>query len=307
MKKIPLLLIKDYIIAGCTLVSVLLVLHPIFLTPENRAVPLLVFKIVHALLFLLTLIISEIIVTYVFRKPFSYSDRISKKLWHFIYCTAVGVPLFNAFLNQANAIMMWDFQRFYYAWVDTDSTFTLKWYLKTLDLCFITAIIMVIAMLVLSKIRCIQNSLRELEAINEMLRQQQERDAIKGDDDTASHVERQCVLHSDYNGQDITIYPHNFIYVESVGNYANLCFIDNEQLTTTTIRTTIKQLKEDLSGNDFIVQCHRGFLVNLEYVESMEGSNGRLFLNMFYSEKKIPVSRANKITIKETLSIMQCK
>ncbi|MBQ0103297.1 MAG: LytTR family transcriptional regulator DNA-binding domain-containing protein [Prevotellaceae bacterium] len=59
--------------------------------------------------------------------------------------------------------------------------------------------------------------------------------------------------------------------------------------------------------SDFIVQCHRGFLVNLEYVESMEGSNGRLFLNMFYSEKKIPVSRANKITIKETLSIMQCK
>lgn len=60
----------------------------------------------------------------------------------------------------------------------------------------------------------------------------------------------------------------------------------NEQLTSTTIRTTIKQLKEDLFGNDFIVQCHRGFLVNLEYVESMEGANGRFLLNMFYTEKK---------------------
>ena len=114
-------------------------------------------------------------------------------------------------------------------------------------------------------------------------------------------------LHSDYNGQDITTPPHNFIYVESVGNYANVCYIDNNQLTTTTIRTTIKQLKEDLSGNDFIVQCHRGFLVNLNYVESMEGANGRFFLNMFYTDKKIPVSRANKTTIKEILSIMQCK
>lgn len=156
-------------------------------------------------------------------------------------------------------------------------------------------------------IRNLYRERNELQAINEMLKQQQECDAMQNVGDSAPCEENQCVLHSDYNGQNININPHNFIYVESVGNYANLCFIDNEQLTTTTIRTTIKQLKEDLSGNDFIVQCHRGFLVNLEFVESMEGSNGRFFLNMFYSEKKIPVSRANKTAIKETLSIMQCK
>lgn len=148
----------------------------------------------------------------------------------------------------------------------------------------------------------------ELQTINEMLRQQQERETKQGDDYVASHEEKQCVLHSDYNDQDIILNPRNFIYVESVGNYANVCYIDNEQLTTTAIRTTIKQLKEDLSGNDFIVQCHRGFLVNLEYVESMEGANGRFFLNMFYAEKKIPVSRANKTTIKETLTLNKnCK
>ena len=117
--------------------------------------------------------------------------------------------------------------------------------------------------------------------------------------------EKQCILHSDYNDQNIIIHPHSFIYVESVGNYADVCYIDNEQLTNTTIRTTIKQLKDDLLDQDFIVQCHRGFLVNLEYVESMEGSNGRLFLNMFYSAKKIPVSRANKTAIKEALSTLQ--
>lgn len=147
----------------------------------------------------------------------------------------------------------------------------------------------------------------ELQAINEMLKEQREYDAIQYGKDTALHEEKLCVLHSDYNDHDIIISPRNFIYVESVGNYANVCYIDDEQLTTTTIRTTIKQLKEDLSGNDFIVQCHRGFLVNLEYVESMDGANGRYLLNMFYTDKKIPVSRVNKTTIKETLSIMQCK
>lgn len=154
-------------------------------------------------------------------------------------------------------------------------------------------------------IRNLYRERNELQAINEMLRRQQECQAMQADDDPAEDAAKLCVLHSDYNGQDISINPHSFIYVESVGNYANVCFIDNEQLTNTTIRTTIKQLKEDLSGNDFIVQCHRGFLVNLEYVESMDGKNGSFYLNMFYSDKKIPVSRTNKTTIKEILSTSQ--
>lgn len=154
-------------------------------------------------------------------------------------------------------------------------------------------------------IRNLYRERNELQAINEMLKQQQELHAMQIDEDSTTEEEKQCILHSDYNDQNIIIHPHSFIYVESVGNYADVCYIDNEQLTNTTIRTTIKQLKDDLSDQDFIVQCHRGFLVNLEYVESMEGSNGRLFLNLFYSAKKIPVSRANKTAIKEALSTLQ--
>lgn len=154
-------------------------------------------------------------------------------------------------------------------------------------------------------IRNLYRERNELQAINEMLKQQQELFAKRNNVGSTTNEEKQCILHSDYNDQDITIHPHSFIYVESVANYAEVCYIDNEQLTNTTIRTTIKQLKEDLSKYEFIVQCHRGFLVNLEYVESMEESNNRLFLNMFYSCKKIPVSRANKTAIKDALSTLQ--
>lgn len=154
-------------------------------------------------------------------------------------------------------------------------------------------------------VRNLYRERNELQAINEMLKQQQELHAMQNGGGSATEENIQCVLHSDYSGQEIAIQPRSFIYVESVGNYADVCFIDNEQLTNTSIRTTIKQLKEDLSDYDFIVQCHRGFLVNLEYIESMEGSNGRLFLNLFYSDKKIPVSKAYKTTIKEALSTLQ--
>ena len=142
----------------------------------------------------------------------------------------------------------------------------------------------------------------ELQVINEMLMQQQERDAMLKNCDSLAGEDKQCILHSDYNDQDIILNPRSFIYVESVGNYANVCFIDNEQLTSASIRTTIKKLKIDLPSNAHIVQCHRGFIVNLDYVESIESSNGRLFLNLFYSDKKIPVSRAYKSTVYDTLA-----
>ena len=109
------------------------------------------------------------------------------------------------------------------------------------------------------------------------------------------------ILHTDNTSQDFTIIPSKIIYVESVGNYSNVYFIDNEQISSRTLRSTIKQLKEELRDYSFIVQCHRAFLVNLMYVESLEGANNRFFINLFSLDKKIPLSRPNRAAIKEAI------
>ena len=109
------------------------------------------------------------------------------------------------------------------------------------------------------------------------------------------------ILHTDNTSQDFTIIPSKIIYVESVGNYSNVYYIDNEHISSRTLRSTIKQLKEELRDYSFIVQCHRAFLVNLMYVESLEGTNNRFFINLFSLDKKIPLSRPNRAAIKEAI------
>ena len=109
------------------------------------------------------------------------------------------------------------------------------------------------------------------------------------------------ILHTDNTSQDFTIIPSSIIYVESVGNYSNVYYIDNEHISSRTLRSTIKQLKEELRDYSFIVQCHRAFLVNLMYVESLEGTNNRFFINLFSLDKKIPLSRPNRAAIKEAI------
>ena len=52
-------------------------------------------------------------------------------------------------------------------------------------------------------------------------------------------------------------------------------------------------------------QCHRGFIVNLNFVEKLQCENNSYFLNLFYVDKKIPVSRSKKADIKAALSALQ--
>ena len=64
----------------------------------------------------------------------------------------------------------------------------------------------------------------------------------------------------------------------------------------------LKQIKETLSEFGYIVQCHRAFLVNINFVVSMTARNPGYQLQLFGVEKQLPVSRANNDVIKSALS-----
>ena len=207
----------------------------------------------------------------------------------------------------------------------------IAYFFITMPTIFIVSLIIFAFQLLYIWIRNIRKELNEVKDINKMLRERQnaangwkeeskhekegnengegigeevEKGIDKDDNEhDGKHEEEECpvILHTDNTSQDFTIIPSKIIYVESVGNYSNVYFIDNEQISSRTLRSTIKQLKEELRDYSFIVQCHRAFLVNLMYVESLEGANNRFFINLFSLDKKIPLSRPNRAAIKEAI------
>ena len=100
----------------------------------------------------------------------------------------------------------------------------------------------------------------------------------------------------------LTINPAKIIYVESMANYADICYIADNKTRHTTLRITLKQIRASLEGTASIVQCHRAFLVNINFVVAMSTRNQGYQLQLFGIEKQIPVSRANTETIKQQLS-----
>lgn len=207
----------------------------------------------------------------------------------------------------------------------------IAYFFITMPTIFIVSLIIFAFQLLYIWIRNIRKELNEVKDINKMLRERQnaangwkeeskpkkeenekgegvgeevEKGIDKDDNEhDGKHEEKDCpvILHTDNTAPDFSIIPSSIIYVESVGNYSNVYYIDNEHISSRTLRSTIKQLKEELRDYSFIVQCHRAFLVNLMYVESLEGTNNRFFINLFSFDKKIPLSRPNRAAIKEAI------
>ena len=208
----------------------------------------------------------------------------------------------------------------------------ISYFFITMPTIFIVSLIIFAFQLLYIWTRNIHKELNEVKYINKMLREHQkatngwkeeskpEKEGNENGEGVGEEVEKgidkddnehdgkheedeDCpvILHTDNTAPDFSIIPSSIIYVESVGNYSNVYYIDNEQISSRTLRSTIKQLKEELRDYSFIVQCHRAFLVNLMYVESLEGTNNRFFINLFSFDKKIPLSRPNRAAIKEAL------
>lgn len=271
--------------------------HPMLLTPDQRAVPLPVFKIVHGFFFLLTLVLSEIIVTYIFQNSFTYSAGFWGRLKHFALCAVIGVPIFNIFLNQSNTIMMWDFSRYYYAWIDIDGTFTLKWYMKTINLCAMLSVILIIAMMAITRVRNIEHTLLELASINRMLETEQTKLRSRLPKD---NVTDKIVIHGDSH-ESLTVNPLDVIYVESVGNYLNIVYLNDSELCQKRLRSSLKEVEETLEAYPFLVHTHRAFLVNINFITQVSGNSAGYKISMFSTDRVLPVSKANVPLFREKI------
>jgi DNA-binding LytR/AlgR family response regulator len=109
----------------------------------------------------------------------------------------------------------------------------------------------------------------------------------------------------------VTLEISNLLYIEAVGNYVKVlslkaangraCQVQDEEVRTTMLRATMKQMEDELQAYPMIVRCHRAFMVNLGQVEQISSNSRAMQLVMRHSHDAIPVSRSNVNKLKELL------
>ena len=149
----------------------------------------------------------------------------------------------------------------------------------------------------------LHRELDDVKTINDFLeKRQEELFQEEEDSDEVGEESVTVVIEGQGQGARLEVDPSNIIYVESMANYAEIYYISENETRHVTFRITLKQIKDVLSDFEYIVQCHRAFLVNINFVFSMTARNPGYQLQLFGVEKQLPVSRANSDVIKSFLS-----
>jgi len=105
--------------------------------------------------------------------------------------------------------------------------------------------------------------------------------------------EKKCLLESSTNNISLEVAPKDIIYIESMANYADVCYLEDGEPRHKTLRITMKQLRESLADAECLVSCHRAFIVNIRFIVSISTRpSGGYQLQIFGQDIQIPVARS---------------
>ncbi len=291
-------MIKDYGIVCLSYICALLFLRPAFFGEYKITESIMVVAIVHLGVLLIVQCIGECIVTFLFKSPFSYADALITRLQHFSLCGVVCIPTLMVLLTQANVIMMHGIEHADYAWYDKDGHFTFEWMLMSRSSCAVASFFIAIAMTALSELHQMRYVIQELFQINQMLEAEQKSLLSRLPKDNISD---KIVLHGD-NRDSFVVNPHDIVYVESIANYLNIAYFKDTDLCNKRLRSSLRDIEEELEAFPFMVRTHRAFLVNIHFITQVTGNSAGMKASLFSCDKVIPVSRSNISEFKERIS-----
>lgn len=95
---------------------------------------------------------------------------------------------------------------------------------------------------------------------------------------------------------------NDLVYVSSQGNYVSFFLRKNNSLKEKVLRGKLLTVQEDLKKFNFIIRCHKSYIVNTAMVKELSGNARGYFLHFDESlDLEIPVSRKFSRNELETL------
>ena len=115
---------------------------------------------------------------------------------------------------------------------------------------------------------------------------------LTGNVPAEAELPRGIVLTGESGKERLSLLPNQLVYVESVGNYADVYWLNFMFPQKTVLRSTLKDIEAAVCHDPQFFRCHRAFLINLRAVSHTTGNSRGYQLTMSGSNREIPVSRS---------------
>ena len=98
-------------------------------------------------------------------------------------------------------------------------------------------------------------------------------------------------IFAENNKDSITFNVDDLIYITCQSNYASIFINTKKGIKEKIIRSTLIKIATELNGYDSIKRCHKSFIINTRFMNSISGNARGYFLKSKLVSLKIPISR----------------
>ena len=99
------------------------------------------------------------------------------------------------------------------------------------------------------------------------------------------------IFTSENNKESLQLEIKKLVYITSEGNYASFFTVENNTLKESILRVTLSKIEESLADINYLIRCHKSYIVNTKYVENIRGNARGYLLIIDLIDFDIPVSR----------------
>ena len=227
-------------------------------------------------------IVTDSLLTYLFRMPSTTQKGVSYIIHRNLWFQFINTPLI------ALAICLYR----HFVLSDSVEGNLLSWgnYLETLIIIAFCSFVIGLYWRFRFRSLYLAAELEEVRQLNEQLSKVKEE---------VPKAEIGTVTLAGTTSESITLAVDDLLYIESVGNYVKVCYLDADRKPALQmLRATSKQMEETLKEYPMVVRCHRAFLINLQQVEKIVSQSGTMQLKMRHTGDILPVSRSNTAQVK---------
>jgi DNA-binding LytR/AlgR family response regulator len=119
-------------------------------------------------------------------------------------------------------------------------------------------------------------------------------------DKLMEHMKQHKKIVLENDEETAVVYYHNIIYIESSKHYLKY-HIQNKE-TPLIIRGSINEMESEISSYDF-VRIHRGYIVNLKYIKSIDKKIGKVYINYNGTRKPLAMGASYKENVDKRFTL----
>lgn len=102
-------------------------------------------------------------------------------------------------------------------------------------------------------------------------------------------------IYGDNNKEYVIINTEDLVYITTQKNYLTFVIETNKGFVEKILRNTLTNVSKELEVYSNFVRCHKSFLINITFFDTISGNSKGFFLESKKGIKKIPVSRSYPI------------